>query len=233
MSAVTAASVSGMPRSAARLSAMREQPADPAGDRVLGHRRVGELAELLQRGLAVLQPQPPGLGEVVGHVVAEDLQRPLHPRAGGHRGPGRAAQVGVVEVGQPVGGGPHLAAHPPLLPGQHALVRADPGEQRADRVAVPDHDPVRRRAPRAPWPAMPSRRAAPTSASAASGPGQVISSADERPGSVSEPCARNAPRQAASASHTPPETTCGGSPRTGRPRCVEQAGLAGQPLAVA
>ena len=64
----------------------------------------------------------------------------------------------------------------------------------------------------------PSRRAAPTSASAASGPGQVISSADERPGSVSEPCARNAPRQAASASHRAPLTTCGGSPRTGRPR---------------
>ena len=48
---------------------------------------------------------------------------------------------------------------------------------------------------------MPRRRAAPTSASAASGPGQVISNAEERPGSVSEPCARNAPRHAASASH--------------------------------
>ena len=65
---------------------------------------------------------------------------------------------------------------------------------------------------------MPSRRAAPTSASAASGPGQVTSSADERPGSVSEPWARNAPRQAASASQVAPDTTCGGSPRTGRPR---------------
>ncbi len=66
--------------------------------------------------------------------------------------------------------------------------------------------------------AIPSRRAAPTSASAASGPGQVTSSADERPGSVSEPCARKAPRQAASASHVAPDTTCGGNPRTGRPR---------------
>ena len=34
---------------------------------------------------------------------------------------------------------------------------------------------------------IPKRRAAPTKASAASGPGQVISSEDERPGSVSEP----------------------------------------------
>ena len=64
----------------------------------------------------------------------------------------------------------------------------------------------------------PSRRAAPTSASAASGPGQLTSSADERPGSVSEPCAKNAPRQAASASPTLPPTTWAGSPRTGRPR---------------
>ena len=80
---------------------------------------------------------------------------------------------------------------------------------------------------------MPSRRAAPTRASAASGPGQVTSSADERPGSVSEPWARNAPRHAASASQVAPETTCGGQPahRTATP--VEQAGLAGQGLAVA
>ena len=34
---------------------------------------------------------------------------------------------------------------------------------------------------------IPSRRAEPTKASAASGPGQVISSADDRPGSVNEP----------------------------------------------
>ncbi|CAO0831676.1 hypothetical protein SMICM17S_10614 [Streptomyces microflavus] len=66
--------------------------------------------------------------------------------------------------------------------------------------------------------AMESRRAAPTRARAASGPGQVTSSEEERPGSVSEPCARNAPRQAASASQVAPETTCGGRPRMGRPR---------------
>src|SRR5439155_1557910 len=32
---------------------------------------------------------------------------------------------------------------PPLLPGQHRGVRAEPGEDRADRVTVADHDPVR------------------------------------------------------------------------------------------
>jgi hypothetical protein len=62
---------------------------------------------------------------------------------------------------------------------------------------------------------MPQRRAAPTNASAASGPGHVISSDDDRPGSVREPCAINAPRHAASESHIAAETTWGGSPRTG------------------
>ena len=79
---------------------------------------------------------------------------------------------------------------------------------------------------------MPSRRATPTSASAASGPGQVTSSDDERPGSVSEPWARKAPRQAATASQPPPETTCGRQPADRAAALVEQAGLAGQRLAV-
>ncbi len=40
----------------------------------------------------------------------------------------------------------------------------------------------------------------------------------DRPGSVSEPCARKAPRHAASQSHVLPATTWRGSPRTGLPR---------------
>src|SRR3712207_8278344 len=35
-----------------------QQPADPARDGVLGHRRLRALTQLLQRGLAVLEPQP-------------------------------------------------------------------------------------------------------------------------------------------------------------------------------
>ena len=50
------------------------------------------------------------------------------------------------------------------------------------------------------------------------GPGQVISSAHERPGSVSEPCAMNAPRQAATEQQIVPLTMNDGSPWTGRPR---------------
>ena len=60
-------------------------------------------------------------------------------------------------------------------------------------------------------------RAAPTKASAASGPGAVISSALDLPGSVKDPCAKNAPRQAASASQIPPPTTEGGNPLIGLP----------------
>ena len=65
---------------------------------------------------------------------------------------------------------------------------------------------------------MPNRRAAPLSARAASEPGQVTSSAMERPGSVREPRARKAPRHTATASAMEPPTTMAGSPRTGRRR---------------
>src|SRR5579864_8183406 len=42
-----------------------EQSPDPAGDCVLGQRRVGELAELLQAGLTVLDAQPAGHDQVL------------------------------------------------------------------------------------------------------------------------------------------------------------------------
>jgi hypothetical protein len=79
---------------------------------------------------------------VLGRVAVQDLQGSLHPGPGGHRGARGTPQVGVVEVRQPVRGGPYLAAHPPLFPGQHRLVCADPGEECTDRVAVADDDPV-------------------------------------------------------------------------------------------
>ena len=142
MSAVRRASVVGHAQLGGPPVGQRQQPPDPARDRVLGQRRVGQLAELLQAGLTVLDPQLARHDQVLRGLLAEDLQGPLDPGAGGDRGPRAAPQVGVVEVGQPVGGGPHLAAHPALLPGQHAVVGAEPGQQRADRVAVPDHHPV-------------------------------------------------------------------------------------------
>ena len=64
--------------------------------------------------------------------------------------------------------------------------------------------------------AAPSLRAHPTMARATSGPGQVISREEERPGSMREPRARKAPRQIAAASAVPDATSTGGSPRTGR-----------------
>ena len=90
----------------------------------------------------MVQAQPPGLQEVIGGVAAEDVQGPLHAGSGGDRGASRPAQVGVVEIRQPVGGGAHLTAQPPFLPGEHALVRTQPGQHRADRIAVADDHPV-------------------------------------------------------------------------------------------
>ncbi len=67
--------------------------------------------------------------------------------------------------------------------------------------------------------ALTSRRpAAPTSAIAASLPGQVTSSAAERPGSVRVPAARNAPRQTAAISSREPVVSRFGRPRMGRRR---------------
>jgi hypothetical protein len=79
---------------------------------------------------------------MVRDLVAEDLQRALHPGARGDGSPCGAAQVRVVEVGQPVRGRPHLAAHAPLLPGHQAAVRAEPGQQCSDGVAIADDDAV-------------------------------------------------------------------------------------------
>src|SRR5664280_2368069 len=73
---------------------------------------------------------------MLGRVRTEDLHGALHPGPGGDGGPGRAAEVGVVEVRQPVRGGPDLAAHAALLPGQHAVVGPEPGQHGPDVVAV-------------------------------------------------------------------------------------------------
>ncbi len=119
-----------------------QQPTDPAGDRVLGEHGVMQLAELLERGLLVLEPECAGELEVVGHLLAQDVERAFDPGPGRHGRPGGTTQVGVVEVGEPVGGRAHLAAHPSFLPGHQGLVGAQPREQRADGVAVADDHAV-------------------------------------------------------------------------------------------
>src|SRR3954468_6100916 len=90
MSSVTTDSVSGMPRSLARLSAIassrRIRPA--TASLVIGG--AGGRAGPPHRRRSDLQPQPPGHQQVLGGVVGEDLQRPLHPgtrRDGGAGGP--------------------------------------------------------------------------------------------------------------------------------------------------
>ena len=120
MSAVTADSVSAMPRSLARLSAIassrRIRPATASF--VIGG---SEIAPSSSRDACLCsQPEISRLQQVLRRLGAQNLQRALDPGPGRDRGTRGAAQVRVVEVRQPVRGGPHLAAHPSLLPGQHA-----------------------------------------------------------------------------------------------------------------
>ena len=75
-------------------------------------------------------------------LSTEQVQGSGNPRRRRHRRACGSPQVGVIEVGQAVGGGADLAAHPALFPGQHRVVRTEPGEQCADGVTVADHHPV-------------------------------------------------------------------------------------------
>ena len=113
-----------------------------------------------------------------------------------------------------------------------AAARSAPicGERGADGLALA-HDDARHPAHLAGLGGMPSRCAAPTSAMAASGAGQVISSAADRPGSLSVPAARNAPRQIAARSAREPVVSLFGQPAHGPAPLVEQAGLTGERLA--
>ena len=173
----------------------------------------------------------PADDEVLWRFLAEDLQcalllgRPLPPR------PGAAAQVGVVEVGQPVGGA--RTSRRIRRSSQASTLSWAPSLVSIALMASPSLITTRS-TPRTSLALDPifSRLAAPTMASAASGPGQVTSSDIDRPGSVSEPWARKAPRQAASQSQVLPATTCLGRPRTGRPLAVHQPGLPGEAVPV-
>jgi len=52
-----------------------KQPVQPAGDGVFGHRRVDESAELFQRGLRMLQPQPPRPKQMLWGVTRQQRHR--------------------------------------------------------------------------------------------------------------------------------------------------------------
>jgi hypothetical protein len=86
------------------------------------------VAELVEARVAVLEAEPAGVREVLRHLRPEDLERSLDARGRGDRGLRAAAQVGVVEVHEPVRGGAHLAALPQLRPRLHRLVRAHRGQ---------------------------------------------------------------------------------------------------------
>ena len=120
----------------------RQQPSDPSSDGVLGHRRIGERTQVLQRGLTVLDPQPSGSHQVFGHVIPQDLQGALHTRTGRDCCPRRPAQIRVVEVSETIGGRADLAPHAPFLPREDRLVCTQAGEECPDGIAVTDDDPV-------------------------------------------------------------------------------------------
>src|SRR5580658_3813577 len=90
----------------------------------------------------MLDPELTGHDQVFRCLLTKYLKCALNPRSRRHGGAGAAAQVRVVEVRQPVGCSAHGPPDPALLPGQHAVVGAEPGQHRADRVTVTDHDPV-------------------------------------------------------------------------------------------
>src|SRR5215217_6585173 len=114
----------------------RKQAPDPSGNGVLGQWRLMHLAELLQTRLLVLDTQQARRPEMVRHVIAEDFQRTLDTRTSSYCGSSRAPQIGVIEVGQPVRRGPHLAAHPALLPHQQRFMCTELGEQRRNGIAI-------------------------------------------------------------------------------------------------
>jgi len=90
------------------------------------------------------------LQQVLGRVVGQNVQCPLDartPRRSRHvlSGAGwrRRSWPGGFAVART------FAPHPAFLPGHDRFVRADPGEQRCDRVAVAHHDPSLPRTSRA------------------------------------------------------------------------------------
>src|SRR5699024_5602845 len=93
-----------------------EQATDPAGDRVLREWRIRVVAELVEARVAVREPQIARLPQVVGNVLAEDLERPLDARARGHGGLRGAPQVRVVEVHEAVHPRTHLPALTEVVP---------------------------------------------------------------------------------------------------------------------
>ena len=119
-----------------------QKAANSASDCVLGQRRISQSAEFFQTGLLVLKPKPTGLKQVRRNIFAENLKGSLDPRPSRDGCAGRSSKVRVIEVGEPVGGGPHLTAHPTLFPGQYGGVRTESGKQRPDGIAIAHDDTV-------------------------------------------------------------------------------------------
>jgi hypothetical protein len=119
-----------------------DEAPDPAGDRVLGHRGVGEPAEFVEGGLGMVQPQPSRDEKVLWDVLTEHLQCPLHAGCDLGGGLGGAVVVGVAEGGGLVSRGSRLVVYPVVLPSQRGVGCPESGEQRDDGLWRADHDPL-------------------------------------------------------------------------------------------
>ena len=153
-----------------------QQPADPARHSILGELGIVQLTQLLQARLLVLDAQHTGSTKMVWNVLAEDLQRALNPGTGRHRRACRPTKIRIV------------TSRRSRRSSQDNSDSWAPSRVSNAAMASPSRTTTRSmfRTSRA-FALIPSRRAAPTKASAASGPGQLTSRAMERPGSVREP----------------------------------------------
>src|SRR6185312_490832 len=94
----------------------REKPPDTTGDRILRHRRLCVMTELVEARVAEPESQLPRVLEMVRQLAVEDLERSLDSGAGGDGGLRGTTEVGIIEVDQAIGRGPHLAPLAQLLP---------------------------------------------------------------------------------------------------------------------
>ena len=121
----------------ARLAAARERPAQAVVEGRPAQRRVGQLRQLREAQVGVLDAQLRDVAEL--RRQSYQLRR-RHEPAEQHRlaraGRRRPARVRGVAVGEPVGALPHGAEHGVLLPAQTRIVSAEDRQQVGGRLAA-------------------------------------------------------------------------------------------------
>ena len=86
--------------------------------------------------------EPAGRDQMRWGILAQDLKGTLHPGTGCHGSTGRAAQIRVVEIREPVRLCLDLTSHATLLPDQARLLGSHPGEEIGNGLPIPQDHPV-------------------------------------------------------------------------------------------